>query len=167
MAHQTRRHHPLQQATENASDSDVDLEHPERVGAVLNHALESHIVDADYFTPLRIDDLLIEKVSHHAQHILVGMVRCEVLIAKMDPVERDGSNLVVANRQPRRPYSSDQVAIDANGIDQRYDGGIFNHTDPAPFEVEDLEAQNFGEEQKLFRHRVPESIVLELPRILL
>ena len=64
-------------------------------------------------------------------------------------------------------HPADQIAVDANRIDQRHNRGVFDHTDPAPFEVEDLEAQKFGEEQKLFRHRVPESIDWELPRILL
>ena len=65
------------------------------------------------------------------------------------------------------PAATDQIAIDANGIDERHHRGVLDHADSAPLEVKDLEAQKFGEEQELFRHRVPESIDLELLRILL
>ena len=164
---QARRQHALQQPAENATDADVDLQHPERIGAVLNHAFERDVVDANYFSPLGVDDLLVEKIAHHAQHVLVGMIRREIFVAEMNAVERNGTDLVVADRQPRRTAAADQVAIDANRIDQRNHRGVLDHTDSAPLEVKDLEAQKFGEEQELFRHRVPESIDLELLRILL
>ena len=74
------------------------------------------------------------------------MIRSQDLVAQMDAVERNGANLVVADGKPGRA-AADQKAVDADRIDQRHDGGIFDHTEAAPLKVKDLEAEQLGEEQ--------------------
>ena len=86
------------------------------------------------------------------------MVRREDFVAQENAVERDGANLVVADLEPGRA-AADQIAVDADRVDQRNDSGVFDHTDPAPLKVEDLEAEQFGKEQFLVRHRWPEDIL--------
>ena len=46
--------------------------------------LESHVVDADHFAALRVDDLLVQKVAREPQHVFIGMVRRQVFVAQMD-----------------------------------------------------------------------------------
>jgi hypothetical protein len=54
----------------------------------------------------------------------------------------------VANGEPG-PSATHQVSVDSYRIYKRDQGRIFDHTDPAPLKVVDLEAQQFGEEQHL------------------
>jgi hypothetical protein len=35
---------------------------------------ECNVVDANDFSPLRIDDLLVEQVADHAQHVFIGVI---------------------------------------------------------------------------------------------
>jgi len=46
--------------------------------------VEGHVGDPDHLASLRIDDLLVEQIAHHAQHVLVGMIRRELLVLKID-----------------------------------------------------------------------------------
>ena len=68
------------------------------------------------------------------------------------PSKADGSDLVVADRQPGIAAAY-QVAVDAGRMNQRNDGGVFDDAESAPLQVIDLEAQQFGEVQDLIRHR--------------
>jgi hypothetical protein len=54
------RQRALQQTPENAPDSDVDFKHPQHIAARVMPHLESNVVDANHFAPLRIDDLLVQ-----------------------------------------------------------------------------------------------------------
>ena len=60
--------------------------------------------------------------------------------AQVNAVERYSLDLVVAERE-QGSVAADQIAIDADGIDEGDDGGIFNHTELAPLKVVDLEAE--------------------------
>ncbi len=160
---QPRRRDALQQAAENTADADVDFEHPELVAAVLNHALKGDVVDAHHLAPLRVDNLLVEKIADHPEHVFVGVIGRQILVAEVDPFEGDGADLIVADGKPGGAGPADQEAVNANRIDERDDRGILDHADPAPLKVKNLEAHKFGEEQKLFRHRAPGSIVEKRP----
>ena len=46
-----------------------------------------------------------------------------------------------------------QEAVDAGGVDQRNDGGVFDPADAPPLEVEHRHGQQFREVEKVFRHR--------------
>ena len=76
------------------------------------------------------------------------MIRSQDFVAQVDPVERNGANLIVADGKPGRA-AADQIAIDADRVQKGHDGGVFDHTDSAPLKVKDLEAEQFGEEQPL------------------
>jgi hypothetical protein len=65
-----------------------------------------------------------------------------------DPVKGDGPDLVVAHREPGRT-AADQIPIDADGVQQGHDRGVFDHTESAPLKVKDLEAEQLGKEQPL------------------
>ena len=103
--------------------------------------LERDVGDAHHFAALRVDDLLVEQVAHQAQHVLVGVVGREHLVAQVDAVERDGADLIVADGQPG-PAAADQEAVDADGVDQRDERGVFDHAEPAALQVIDLEAHS-------------------------
>jgi hypothetical protein len=64
----------------------------------------------------------------------------------MNAFERDGADLIVSYGEPDSA-SADQIAVDADWIQERYDRGVFDHTESAPLKVKDLEAKQFGEEQ--------------------
>src|ERR1043166_1166368 len=156
-AHPARRQHSLHDPAENAPDSNVDLQHPQLIETVLLAQFEGNIVDPHHLAPLGIDDLLIEQVAHHAQHVLVGVVRGQVLVAKINTVQGDGPDLVVTDGQPG-PAAANQVTVDANRVYQGNDSGVLDNTNPVSLKVEDLEAEQFGEKQKLIRHRWPKPI---------
>ncbi len=44
------------------------------------------IGDAHHLAALRIDDLLIEQIPHHPQHVFVGVVRREDFVAQENAV---------------------------------------------------------------------------------
>ena len=123
---------PAQQPPENAADADIDLQHPQDLRLILLAPLKRHVVDANHLAPLRIDNLLIQKIARKPQHVFVRMVRREIFIAQMDAIERYGFNLIVTDRQ-QRPVAANQEAVDANRVDQRHNRGVFNpHRGSAP-----------------------------------
>ncbi len=76
------------------------------------------------------------------------------------PSKRNRLHLVVADGQPGGS-GADQEAIDAGGLNQRDDCGVFNDTDPAPLQVEDPEAEQLREIEQIFvGHRLPIQFVL-------
>ena len=62
---------------------------------------------------------------------------------RIDAVEGDGADLVVADGEPG-PAAAYQVAIDAGRMDERNNGGVFDDAEFAALQVIDLEAQQFG-----------------------
>ena len=91
--------------------------------AVLLAELKGHVVDADHFAALRVDDLLVQQIAHQAQHVLVGMIGREVFVAQMNAIERNGVDLIVTHRE-QGPVAADQKTIDADRVDQGNDGGV-------------------------------------------
>ena len=51
-----------------------------------------------------------------------------MLVAEVDAVERNGSNLIVTDGEPG-PAAAHQKAVDARGMDQRDDGGVADTAD--------------------------------------
>jgi hypothetical protein len=81
------------------------------------------------------------------------MIRRQVFIFQMNAVQADGADLVMAHGQPR-PTAAHQVSIDPHRIYKWNQRSVFDDTDPPPLKVVDLEAEQFGKEQKLLiRHR--------------
>src|SRR5881394_2765997 len=76
----------------------------------------------------------------------------------MDTIQGNRTNLVVAYPQPGGA-TADQETIDADGVQQRHDRGVFDHTKSAPLKVKDLEAEQLGEEQPFIRHKWPKPIL--------
>ncbi len=141
---------PLQQTAQNAADAYVDFEHHERIAVVMPH-FEAHVGDADHFTAVDVDDLLIEQIALQAQHVLVRMIGVEFFVAELDAVEGDVRNLVVTDGKPGTA-GADEVAIDAGGVNQGDDGGIANPPDTTMFQVVDRQAEEFREVEEIFRH---------------
>ena len=83
------------------------------------------IGDANHFAAVHVDDLLVQQVPHHAQHVLVRMVGGEQFVFKVDAVETDRPDLVVAHRQPG-VAAPQQVAIDARRMNDGDDGRVFD-----------------------------------------
>ena len=144
------RQHALHQTPENAADADIHFQNVQAVAAVPIGALaipmpitvpvavagciadfECDVVDADHFAAVHVDNLLVEQVPANAQHVFVGMVRREDLLAEADAVERDGGDLVVADAQPGPP-TTHQKAVDTGRMHQRNQGGVPSAPPPAP-----------------------------------
>ena len=79
------------------------------------------------------------------------MVGCQVLIAQMDPIQRNGFYLIVTDRQ-QRPVAANQEAVDTNRVDQRNNRGVLDPAEAPPLKVIDLEAEQLGEEVEFVRH---------------
>ena len=97
LANQLGRDHALRQTPQYAAQPDIDVQDVDHlaVGFVLD--LERYVGDADHFAALAIDDLLIEKIAHQAQHVFVGMIRGEHFVFEVNAVERNGADLIVTN----------------------------------------------------------------------
>src|SRR5438132_7735054 len=104
------RQHALHQTPKNAADADIHFQNVQAVAAVPVYALavpmpitgcvadlESDVVDADHLAAVHVDDLLVEQVPADPQHVFVGMIWREDLLAEADAVERDGGDLVEAD----------------------------------------------------------------------
>src|ERR1700674_394853 len=78
---------------------------------------ECDISNPDHFPAVNIDDLLVQQIPAHPQHVLVGVIGCKVFLAQPDSIERNGSNLVVADRQPG-PAAAHQETVDPGRMDQ-------------------------------------------------
>ena len=77
------------------------------------------VVDPHHLAAVDVDDLLVEEVARDAQHVLVVVVRDELLVVEADAsAEVDGADLVVADGEPG-VRAAHQEAVDAGGMDQR------------------------------------------------
>src|SRR5580658_2053934 len=80
------------------------------------------------------------------------MVGSELLVLEVDPVERNGADLIVPDAQPR-PAAAHQEPVHAGGMNQGNNRGVFDQAQAAALQVINLEAQQFGEKKKFVRHR--------------
>jgi len=117
----------------------------------VSHA-EGHVGNPDHLAAGDVDDLLVEQVTRQPQHVLVGVVGRQELVPEENAVERDGADLLVVHRQPG-PASPDQIAVHSGGIDQWHQRRVFDATDPAALDVEDLQAHQFRQIEQVSRHR--------------
>ena len=88
-ANQPARKYTLHQPAKNAAHADVHFEHPQNVAAVFLTDFKRDVVDANHFAALCVDNLLVEQIADQAQHVLVGVVRGQVLVAQVNAVERN------------------------------------------------------------------------------
>ena len=77
----------MHQAAENGANADIHVEHPQDLAAILLMDFESDIGYADHLASLGVDDLLVQKVAHHPQHVFVGVIRNQDLVTQVDPFE--------------------------------------------------------------------------------
>ena len=110
--------------------------------------VEADVADAYDLAALSVDDLLIEQVAHHAQHPLVAVIGRQLLGAQIDSVEADRAHLIVAHGHPG-PAATNQEAVDAFRVDGWHQGGVAHPSDAMALDVEDLEANQFGQEQEV------------------
>ena len=136
----------------HGSQADIDFQNVQDITTVFPLFQKSDVVDADNFSALRVDDLLIEQVAHHAKHVLVGMVWGEKLVLKVDAVGTNSLHLVVADAEPAGT-GAHQKTVHAHRVDQRNQRGIAERADAAALQVIDLQADQFGPVKNFFRHR--------------
>ncbi len=164
--HHARRQQTLRQTAEDGAEADVDLENLQQIAAFFVVNLERYVRHPHYFAAVRVDDLLVEQVAHHSQHVFVGVIGRELLILEIDALQRDFLDLVVADGEPR-PASAYEVAVDADGVDERNQRGVFDTADLAATGVVDVEPHELGAEEQwwccvLRRHGGP-SVIAILP----
>jgi hypothetical protein len=75
------------------------------------------------------------------------MIGVKLFVGKLDAGQRDLSDLVVANRQPRTT-AADQKAVNSGRVDERNNGGVANTSDFAVLQIEDRQPHQFGEEKQ-------------------
>ena len=139
-----RRHHTLDEAAEDAAEPDIDFVDQQGIALVPFH-VQGDVVDADHLATVDIDNLLVQEVALHTQHVLIGVVRVEALVGELDSVgERDAGDLVVADREPGAP-GGDQKPVNPGGVDEGDQGSIFHPPDAAMFQVIDRHPEQFGE----------------------
>src|SRR6185437_13275046 len=103
------------------------------------------------FSTLRVNDLLIEQIANHSEHVFVGVIRGQALVLQVDAFGTDGLDLVVTDAQPART-GPHQKAVEADGVNQRYQRRVAKRSNTAAFQVVHLDAQKFRQVQNLFRH---------------
>ena len=121
---------PCSQPPQYAAQPDVDVEDVDRVAIGFVLDLERDIGHPHHFAALPVDDLLIEQIADQPQHVLVGMIGRELFVLEVDPVERDGADLIVANGEPG-PTAAHQKPVDAGRMDQGNNGGVFDQAQAA------------------------------------
>ena len=60
--------------------------------------------------------------------------------------------MIVPDSEPG-PTAADQETVDARGVNQGNDDGVFDQAKTAALQVKDLEAQQFGKKEEFVRHR--------------
>ncbi len=151
----------MSQAPQYAAQSDVDVEDADRIAVGFVLDLESDIGDPHHFATLPVDDLLIEQIADQTQHVFVGMIGRKLFVFEVDPIERNGADLIVTNGEPR-PAAAHEKPVYAGGMDEGNNGGVFDQAQAAALQVIDLEAQKFGEKEEVVRHREsPEPITID------
>ena len=109
------------------------------------------VVDPHHLAAVDVDNLLVEQVAPHAQHVFVGVIGEELLVAELDAIKADQRNLVVADRKPGATGAY-QKAVHAGLMDQRNECCVPNPADAPVFQVVDRQVEQLGEVQKCFRH---------------
>ena len=141
----------LAEPAENAAEADVHLQNRQR--AAIAVIVDSHgdVGHAHHLAAGHVDDLLVQQVAPDAQHVLVVVIRRELLVVQLDALAQDdGADLVVADGKPRIA-AADQDAVDARGADHGNQGGVFHAADaPAPH-VEHGHRHQFRKEQEVVR----------------
>src|SRR5690349_18621208 len=116
--HDTRGNHTLQQPTHDAADTDVHFHDVQILIRLRGANLESNVIDTDDLTTKSVDDLLIEEVTGDPKHVLIRVVRGELLVTKVDAVERNARHLNETDSQPRGS-GAHQKALHTHRIDDR------------------------------------------------
>ena len=107
---------------------------------VLAANLESDIIDPHYFSPVHINDLLVQQVPQDPQHVLIIVIGGEDFVVEANACEGGGLNLIMADAEPRLS-GADQVTIHPERVNERHDGAVADAADSPPLEVIDRQAQ--------------------------
>ena len=124
--------------------SDEYMLHVQRIRSVTGN-LQSHIVDADNFAAVDINNLLVEQIALDAQHVFIGMVRIELLVGKLYPAQGNPGDLIVTDRKPGSAPAH-QNAVNPGRVDEGNNGGIANPANAPVFQIEYGQTHQFGEE---------------------
>jgi hypothetical protein len=136
----------LNEAAEDAADANVDFEDMEDVTVRIAPDGKRDISDANDFAALGINDLLIQEIADDPEHVLIRVIREELLIFEVNAVQRNGADLIVPNAEPR-PAAADEKTVDTSGIYERNDRGVADAADLAAPRIVDLKAHEFGAEK--------------------
>ncbi len=150
-ANSGRRGDAAEQPPDNGPDADIDFEDMQDLAAVLTFFQEGDVIDADHLAALGVDDLLIEQVANHAQHVFVGMIRSEALVFEVNTAGTDGLDLVISDAQPGGACAYEK-AVKADGVNKRDERCIAECSNAAAFQVVHFDAQEFRKVEDLFRH---------------
>jgi hypothetical protein len=132
---------------------DIDLQHGQRVPAAVVVDLHRDVVYPHHLAAVDVDDLLVEQVARDPHHVLVVVVRDELLVVERDAAaEGDGGDLVVPDDQPG-VRAAHQETVDAGRVNERNDSGVFDSPDAFALKIEHRHRDEFCKVQKGFRHR--------------
>ena len=121
---------PAAAGAECCGSADVDFQHVRKSGRRAR-ADCSKVMSLTRTTLRPLTSMICwsSRSRRNAQHVLVGMVGRQHLVAEADALEGNGRDLVVANAQPSRA-GADQKTVDSKRVDQRNECRI---AEPADF----------------------------------
>src|SRR6185437_5973373 len=134
-----RRKNAAEQPPDNRTHPNIDFQDVQDLAAVFMLLQEGNVVDPHHFPALRIDNLLIEQIANHAQHVFVGVIGRQAFVFKLDAIGADTLDLVIADAQPRWA-GPDKVAVQPDRVDQWYKRGIAECPDPAALQIVHFDA---------------------------
>ena len=113
------------------------------VGALLG---EVNIVDADHFSAIGVDDLLVEEIFADCQPGLIGVEEFEggLVGGEVHAARSDRCDLIVAGDDRAVLAATQQQTGDAVGLVGRLDEHLFDAADEVAGRIEGLGAENFS-----------------------
>ena len=102
-------------------------------------------IDVNGRKVVRVNDLLIQQITLHSQHVLIRMIGIEALVREPDAaLDGDTGNLIVTDRQPGTA-GRNQEPVNTRRMNQRNNCGVFHPPDTALLQVIDRHSDEFGE----------------------
>ena len=110
-------HDASEYTAQHGTNSDINFKNVENQLTVLIFSEKRNVIDPNDFSSLGINDLLIEQVTDHAQHVFVGVIRGQALVLEVNAIRVQALDLVVADAEPSRS-GANKIPIYTDGIDQ-------------------------------------------------
>ena len=126
-----RRNEALKEASNGAFHTDVHLRDAHfdiSVGAMFG---KIDVIHADNFSPVRVDNLLVEEIFADGKPRFIGLIELEggLVGAEFDPAGGDGCNLVVAGDDRPVLAAAEEKTRDAIRLVGRLDEHFFDAAD--------------------------------------